>query len=57
MGWLYLGEAEHYKPNLEPVREAMANMDLLINCGRGFRSDLYCAIRPPGATALASQIR
>jgi hypothetical protein len=24
MGWLYLGEAEHYKPNLEPVREAMA---------------------------------
>jgi hypothetical protein len=24
IGWLYLGEAEHYKPNLEPVREAMA---------------------------------
>ena len=24
VGWLYLGEAEHYKPNLESVREAMA---------------------------------
>jgi hypothetical protein len=24
IGWLYLGEAEHYKPNLGPVREAMA---------------------------------
>jgi hypothetical protein len=24
IGWLYLGQAEHYKPNLEPVREAMA---------------------------------
>src|SRR5438270_1889344 len=24
IGWLYLGEAEHYKPNMEVVREAMA---------------------------------
>lgn len=24
MGWLYLGEAEHYKPNMGAVREAMA---------------------------------
>jgi len=24
MGWLYLGEAERYKPNMEAVREAMA---------------------------------
>jgi len=24
IGWLYLGEAEHYKPHMEAVREAMA---------------------------------